>query len=152
VSGRGGGWVVAQFALIALCLVAVVIPPEWPSAARVPLAAVGAVLALAGATVAVMASRTLGRGLTAYPRPVAGAPLVESGPYRIVRHPIYSGALLFFTGWSLFAGPVALAITAALGILWVGKTAVEERYLRDAHREYAAYASRVRRRLVPGVY
>ena len=34
MSGRGGGWVVAQFALIILVMAAVVIPPEWPSGAR----------------------------------------------------------------------------------------------------------------------
>lgn len=152
MTGRGGGWVVAQFALMALGLVAVVIPPDWPSSVRGALTVVGAVLAVAGAAVAVAASRALGRALTPYPRPVEGAPLVEAGPYRFVRHPIYSGALLFFAGWSLFAGPVALAVTAALALLWAGKTAVEERHLRATHPGYADYASRVPRRLVPGLY
>ena len=152
MSGRGGGWVVAQFALIALIVVAVVIPPDWPSGARGRLSAAGAVLALAGAVVAVWASRALGRGLTPFPRPVEGSPLVETGPYRVVRHPVYSGGLLFFGGWSLYAGPTALVLTAALGVLWAAKTAVEERFLREAHPRYADYAARVPRRLVPGVY
>ena len=152
MSGRGGGWVAAQFALIALVVIAVVIPPDWPSGARGVLFVVGAVLALAGAAVAVAASRALGRGLTPFPRPAEGASLVERGPYRVVRHPVYAGGLLFFVGWSLYAGPVALALTVLLALLWAGKTAVEERYLRDVYPAYGDYASRVRSRLVTGVY
>ena len=152
MSRRGTGWVVAQFALIAVCLVAVVIPPDWPSSVRTTLAVVGGLTALAGLVVAVAAARALGRGLTPFPRPIEGAPLAESRPYGGVRHPMYSGGLLFFLGWSLFAGPVSLALTALLAVLWAGKTAVEERYLRETHPGYAGYASRVRFRLVPGVY
>ena len=152
MSGRGTGWVVAQFALIAACFVAVVIPPDWPSSARTVLAIVGGVIALGGLAVGVAAARSLGRGLTPFPRPVEGALLAESGPYGVVRHPIYAGGLLFFLGWSLFAGPVSLALTALLAVLWAGKTGVEERYLRETHPGYAGYASRVRFRLVPGVY
>ena len=107
---------------------------------------------MAGGALAVWAGRTLGRAMTAYPKPVDGAPLVESGPYGVVRHPIYSGALLFFLGWSLFAGPVALGLTVLLAVLWAGKVSVEEAHLRRAHPEYDAYAARVPSRLIPAVY
>jgi protein-S-isoprenylcysteine O-methyltransferase Ste14 len=152
VTGRGGGWVVAQFAVIALCLVAVVVPPDWPARIRGALTAVGAVLAVGGLAVAVWASRVLGPALTPFPRPADGGALVSSGPYAVVRHPVYAGGLLFFVGWSLYAGPVALALTCALAVLWARKTVVEERRLDEAYPEYAEYASRVRRRLVPGIY
>ena len=56
---------------------------------------------------------------------------------------MYSGGILFFGGWSLYAGPVALILTAALVVLWVGKTAVEERHLRDVYPAYAEYETRV---------
>ena len=92
VSGRGGGWVVAQFALMSwAALVAIVVPPDWPSGARDVLAVVGAVLLLAGAVVAVAAGRSLGRAMTPFPRRSRGPPLVETGPYRVVRHPVYTG-------------------------------------------------------------
>ena len=149
---RGGGWVVAQFVLMGAALVAIVIPPDWPSGARTALAVVGVVLLLSGAVVAVAAGRALGKGMSPFPRPPEGAPLVETGPYGIVRHPVYTGGLAFFVGWSLIAGPVALALTLVLAVLWAGKIAVEERYLRAVHPGYDDYARRVPRRLVPGVY
>lgn len=152
MSARGGGWVAAQFALMALCFVAFVIPPDWPARVRGALSAVGAALAICGVALGVWAYRALGRALTPFPRPVEGAPLVASGPYAIVRHPFYAGGILFFTGWSLLAGPVALGVTCLLAVLWAGKVAVEERYLALAHPGYEAYKARVRRRLVPGVY
>ena len=152
MSSRGTGWVVAQFVLIGLCFLAVLVPPEWPDSARSALTAVGAVVALGGAAFATWAGRTLGPGLTPFPQPPAGAPLVDAGPYGIVRHPFYTGALVFFVGWSLFAGPVALAVTVLLAALWAGKAAVEERHLRQAHSGYASYAARVRWRLLPAVY
>ncbi len=152
MSDRGAGWVLAQFLLIGVCLLAVLVPPDWPASVRGLLAVLGAILALAGLIVAIAAARALGRGLSPFPRPVQGAPLSASGPYRVVRHPIYSGGLLFFVGWSLFAGPVALVVTAALAVLWAAKSTVEERHLRAVHPSYAAYAERVRFRLVPGVW
>ena len=152
MNGRGGGWVAAQFAVIALCLAAVVVPPDWPARIRGALTAIGAVLAVAGLAVAVWASRALGPALTPFPQPAEGAALVSSGPYAVVRHPVYAGGLLFFAGWSLYAGPVALALTCVLAVLWARKTVVEERRLDAAYPEYAAYAARVRRRLVPRIY
>jgi protein-S-isoprenylcysteine O-methyltransferase Ste14 len=149
---RGGGWVVTQFVLIALIMLAVLVPPGWPSGVRDALGAVGAALAVAGGALAVWAARVLGRGLTPYPKPSAHGALVESGPFRRVRHPVYSGGLLFFLGWSLYAGPVALALTAVLAVLWALKSRVEEGHLTARYPGYADYARRVRWRLVPGVF
>jgi len=144
MTGRGGGWVVAQFVLIGAILIAVVVPPDWPDGGRIVRWLAAAVLAVAGVAVCVSAGRVLGRGLTPFPRPVEGAPLAETGPYDVVRHPFYTGALLLFLGWSLVAGPVALVLTIALAGLWVGKARVEEGHLRQAYPGYAAYAARVR--------
>ena len=149
---RGGIWVVAQFVLMAGILLAVIVPPEWPSSARPWLTVLGAVLALKGAALAVWAGRTMGRALTPFPEPARGATLVETGPFAHVRHPVYVGALLLFVGWSLFAGPVALALTGLLALLWAGKAIAEERRLRARFPEYDGYARRVRWRLVPGVF
>ena len=151
-SGRGGGWVWLQFAVMAGLLGAGFLPPEWPHGAQRILSAVGLVLVVLGAGIAVWASRLLGRGFTPYPRPLASGQLIERGPYRVVRHPVYSAGLVFFTGYSLYAGGLALVVTVALGIVWALKARVEEGFLRERYPGYGDYASRVRFRLVPFVY
>ena len=87
-------------------------------------------LAVAGIAFAVWAARSLGSSLTPFPKPL-GTGLVTSGPFAIVRHPIYTGGLAFFAGYALFASVPALVLTALLGLLWVGKMRVEERLLAE---------------------
>jgi protein-S-isoprenylcysteine O-methyltransferase Ste14 len=152
MSGRGGGWVWLQFAVMAAVLGAVFIPPEWPHGAQRLLSTVGLVVAVLGGGIGVWASRLLGPGFTPYPRPLARGELIDRGPYGIVRHPVYSAGLVFFTGYSLYAGVLALALTVVLGVVWGLKAHVEEGFLRERYAGYAAYAGRVRFRLIPFVY
>jgi protein-S-isoprenylcysteine O-methyltransferase Ste14 len=149
---RGGGWVVGQFVLMGAIVLSPLVAPGWPDEAITPLRVVALVLLAAGVLVVWWAARTMGRSLTAFPEPAAGAELVESGPFARVRHPVYAGALLVFLGISLATGPLALALTGALAGLWVGKMRAEEARLRRRFPGYDAYAERVRRRLVPGVW
>jgi protein-S-isoprenylcysteine O-methyltransferase Ste14 len=151
MTGRGTGWVVAQFLLMIAVVVAGFVPPDWPEDAHRALTVAGAALAIAGCAFAVWAGRTLGRSLTPFPKPVE-AGLVTHGPFTIVRHPIYTGGLALFLGYSLFASIPALVLTGALGCLWAGKVRVEERLLTAAYDGYPAYQERVRRRLIPFVY
>jgi protein-S-isoprenylcysteine O-methyltransferase Ste14 len=146
---RGGRWVLVQFVLMALALVAAAIPPGWPEAAEAPLAALGAVVALLGVILVAWGWRTLDRAATPFPVPRPGGRLVESGPYAYVRHPVYSGGLLFFSGLALATSPVVLVPLAALAILWRNKAAYEEDLLRDRYPEYAEYRRRVRGAFVP---
>jgi protein-S-isoprenylcysteine O-methyltransferase Ste14 len=136
---------VAQFALMAVLLAAGAVGPRWPDWLR----ALGAPVALAGAAGAVWAFRALGDSLTPYPRPRAEGRLVESGPYALVRHPMYGAGLLFLLGYALFASVAATAVTVALAALWWGKSRVEERHLAARFPEYGDYRRRVRSRLLP---
>jgi protein-S-isoprenylcysteine O-methyltransferase Ste14 len=151
MTGKGTGWVVAQFVLMVAVVAVGFVPPNWPHGAQRALSVVGAVLALAGVGFAVWAGRTMGRSLTPFPKPVE-AGLVTHGPFAVVRHPIYTGGLGLFVGYSLFAGPAAFALTLALGFLWAGKLRVEERLLTAVYDGYPAYQARVRWRLVPLLY
>jgi protein-S-isoprenylcysteine O-methyltransferase len=146
---RGGGWVAAQFVVILLIVVAWTLPPRIHSGA---LHAIGLALAVAGTGLALWAARTLGGSFTAFPRPREGAALVTSGPFRFVRHPIYSGGILVFVGFSLRFSWVGVFLALGLGVLWAAKARVEERYLAARFAEYDAYRRRVRRRLLPLVY
>jgi protein-S-isoprenylcysteine O-methyltransferase Ste14 len=151
VKGRGAGWVVAQFVLMAVALAAGLLQPDWPQGAQRALSVVGATLALAGLVFAVWAGRTLGRSLTPFPKPVP-AGLVTTGPFAVVRHPVYTGGLGLFVGYALFTSVPALGLSACLALLWALKLRVEERLLVSVYAGYPAYRRRVRWRLLPFVY
>jgi protein-S-isoprenylcysteine O-methyltransferase Ste14 len=126
--------------------------PGWSGPTRWWLKGAAVLLVLAGMLVVVSASRALGRGFTPFPRPPESGQLVESGPYTVVRHPIYSGGILFFAGISLALSWWALAGTAVLGAFWALKARVEERFLAERYPAYADYRKRTGHRLIPYVY
>lgn len=146
---RGGRWVVAQFALMLLVLVAGWLPPGWPGIVDRVLPSIGAVCSLLGLLVAAWAWRSLERAATPFPRPREGARLVETGPYEYVRHPIYSAGLLFFAGYALATSPAALVPLVALAVLWRNKAALEEELLASRYPDYRAYRTRVPGMFVP---
>jgi protein-S-isoprenylcysteine O-methyltransferase Ste14 len=125
------------------------LPPEWPDSVGRPLDWVGAVLAIVGANLVYLSARALGRSLTPFPRPRRRGELVVDGPYRLARHPIYGGGILFFAGWALFSGPLALLGVAALVLLWFGKSSLEERLLAERFPGYEEYRRATPRRFVP---
>jgi protein-S-isoprenylcysteine O-methyltransferase Ste14 len=80
-------------------------------------------------------------------------PLTDTGPYAVVRHPMYAGALLMIAVTPVALGSwVALAAVPPFVAAVVGRLLAEERTLREELRGYAAYQSRVRYRLVPGLW
>ena len=140
---RGGTWVLAQTILMVVFVVLVFLPPFWPSG----LSYVGIPLALVGAAGFVWAARSLGKSLTPYPRPRETGELIETGPYRFVRHPIYVTGLLFFLGAGLASSVPATLGALALGALWWRKAAVEEAHLAARFPGYEDYRRRVRSRI-----
>lgn len=105
----------------------------------------GAAVVAAGLAFTVWARVHLGRNWSATVTVKKDHELIRSGPYRFVRHPIYSGALLAFAGTSLargdWRGPLAVLILFAA--LW-RKLQHEERWMAEAFGEdYAEYRSKV---------
>ena len=115
-----------------------------------PVRVAGIVLSLIGVAFAGWSARTLGPALTPEPEPLPEARLVERGPYRIVRHPIYTGVVLALSGWTLAWSNWMLALF--VGVVLAGfleaKAAEEERWLHARFPGYADFARRVRRRVV----
>jgi protein-S-isoprenylcysteine O-methyltransferase Ste14 len=82
-----------------------------------------------------------------------GHHVVSDGPYAIVRHPMYGGALLLIVGTPLLLGSWwGLAATPVIVLLLAGRAVLEERTLARELEGYRDYASRVPYRLVPFVW
>lgn len=82
-----------------------------------------------------------------------GQTVITTGPYAIVRHPMYFGALFYIAGTSLVLGSwwglVAVPILALLLGIRIG---IEEKTLRTGLDGYDDYARRVRWRLIPLIW
>ena len=82
-----------------------------------------------------------------------GHQVADSGPYRIGRHPGYGGAILFSLGipllleswWALLPGLISV-------LLYLKRTALEDRTLREELAGYAQYTDQVKFKLLPGIW
>jgi len=82
-----------------------------------------------------------------------GHKVISSGPYAFVRHPMYAGAMLYCFGIALLLGSWwAVATAAAVVLLFAVRAVWEEETLKAELDGYAAYAERVRFRLIPWVW
>jgi protein-S-isoprenylcysteine O-methyltransferase Ste14 len=82
-----------------------------------------------------------------------GHRVISTGPYAWVRHPMYSGTLLFFVGMPLLLGSWwGVALSPLFVVLFAIRSGIEERALLAGLPGYTDYAARVRYRLLPGVW
>src|ERR1044071_3255571 len=91
------------------------------------------------------------RSFHAAANPTAGG-LVTTGPYRFIRHPIYTAACLF--GWAGIIVHLSLAGVAFGVLLFLGAMArmlSEERLVKQRYPEYLDY-SKVTKRMIPHVF
>ena len=114
----------------------------------------GLILFAAGIVIRWYSIIHLGRFFTVDVSIAAGHRIIDTGPYRYVRHPSYSGALLAFVGFGLCVGNwisfLVLLVPITAAFLW--RIHVEERVLNDAlGDDYGRYAARTKR-LIPVVY
>ena len=116
------------------------------------LAWIGAVLCIAGLIFCVWARFTLGRNWSGVVTLKRGHELITSGPYALVRHPIYTGLLTMFVATVIVLGHIAglIAVPFVFVSFWVKLRYEETLMLKKFPNEYAAYQQRVKR-LVPFV-
>jgi protein-S-isoprenylcysteine O-methyltransferase Ste14 len=82
-----------------------------------------------------------------------GHTTVTAGPYRFVRHPMYAGILLMSWGMPLLLGSWWAVIPGVLTILlFIIRTALEDRTLQAELPGYKEYVEKVHYRLIPGVW
>jgi len=79
--------------------------------------------------------------------------VITTGPYRYVRHPMYTGVLVLFFCIPQALGSFWTLIPAALlAVLILVRTLLEERTLYEELEGYSTYAARVRYRVFPGIW
>jgi len=142
-----------------LCTVLLVGGHWLPPILTARLAAPGRLLPLLGALAvaiglafAVWARRHLGRNWSGIVTVKEGHVLIRSGPYRILRHPIYSGLLLALIGTAAAIDEIrgGLAVVCAV-VGFVRKIRVEEQQMLETFVEYDAYR-RETAALIPFLY
>jgi protein-S-isoprenylcysteine O-methyltransferase Ste14 len=149
---RGEGWFLIQVVLLGAIALAGTLAPSWSGLPRAVGVAVGAALIGGGGLLTVRGVLDLGGNLTPFPRPRKGARLVDTGAYRLVRHPIYGGLVLGALGWGLLTASVAALVGAAVLLAFFDlKSRREEAWLLEQLEGYDRYRSRTRR-LLPWLY
>jgi len=118
-----------------------------------PIRLAGVALCTAGLAFAVWARRTIGANWSGAVTLKKDHELIQFGPYRIVRHPIYAGLLLAIVGTAAVLGEVrgiVAVVVTALG--FANKIRAEERLMMQQFpSEYPPYRTRVKR-LIPFIY
>ena len=123
--------------------------PKLPTVA----AGLGLVLQAGGIALRTWSMRTLGASYTRTLRTEVEQQVIDTGPYRLVRHPGYAGSLLIWAGFALTSrSPLALPLVAGLlGDAYRRRIQAEEQLLERDLPRYAAYRRRTQR-LVPFVW
>ena len=112
-----------------------------------PLALTGCLLALAGVALVLRSRTELGSAWSLVPKADRGTGPVTTGPYRLVRHPIYLGFALLATGQALAFGswPALMIVMCGIVPTFAWRARAEEKLLSRTFRErYAVYQERTK--------
>jgi protein-S-isoprenylcysteine O-methyltransferase Ste14 len=152
-SSRGTSWVLGQVLLFILFFASVIEgspPTDLPGIVIVEI--LGVALAIGGAALGVWAVLYHGSSLTPFPKPIAGQQVIDAGPYRYVRHPMYSGIIAFTLGVGLaYVNPVTMLSSVAFSVFFMAKSGHEESMLVAEVPGYRQYRATVHWRLIPFV-
>jgi len=149
-SREGGGRapVVANFLAFGLFFPSLLILSGSSEASMaLPLALSGCLLALAGAALVLRSRAELGPAWSFVPKADQGTGLITTGPYRLVRHPIYLGFALLASGEALAFGswPALVIVLSGIVPTFAWRARAEEKLLSRIFGErYAVYRQRTK--------
>jgi protein-S-isoprenylcysteine O-methyltransferase Ste14 len=146
-------WLLAPLAVLVFARLAPHVAWARSGFWNVDVAVLGAALLVASTLLALWARWTLGRMWSPVPSVRHQHELRTNGPYRITRHPIYTGILGMLLGSALMAGigPVVVALIA-FTVMFVYRIPREERLMTETFGEQYARYQREVPRLIPFVH
>lgn len=106
----------------------------------------GSVVFVIGMLIVFLSVLRLNRNLSAFPTPKKDGNLIETGLYKYIRHPIYTGIVVAGLGFSVYSeSGFRLIVTLLLLVLFYFKSKYEEQKLIDVFSDYKAYMKRAGR-------
>lgn len=136
---------ISKFALLITILAVLYLLISGNLFTKSPFVIAGQLLAVA---LSIWARRSQEGQFSIHPEPVGGT-LLSSGPYQVIRHPMYAAALLLI--WSSILGHLSI-INIIIGLIVTGTVAIrimtEEQFLQARYPDYAEY-SRKTKRIIP---
>jgi protein-S-isoprenylcysteine O-methyltransferase Ste14 len=138
-----------RFAALAGTFLGIGLPLLPPQELSAPFHIVSLLLMIGGFAFMIAAAIALGRSISLLPE---ARRLVTGGPFALVRHPLYAGEAVAVAGIAMqYIVPWSFLILGVQYAFQLWRIVNEERVLRGAFPDYAAYAARTSR-LIPGVY
>lgn len=100
-------------------------------------------MAVFGGIIMTLALLQLNKNLSPFPTPKESASLLQNGLFKYMRHPIYTGIILLFLGYSVSQNSVyKLLISLLLVILFYLKSNYEEQLLEQKFPDYKQYRNK----------
>jgi protein-S-isoprenylcysteine O-methyltransferase Ste14 len=119
-----------------------------------PLAMSGCILAVAGATLVLRSRAELGAAWSFVPKADQSTGLVTTGPYRLVRHPIYLGLIMLALGQALAFSSWLAGVIVLVGIVptFAWRAGAEETLLSRAFGERHVLYRRQTKMIIPNLF
>jgi protein-S-isoprenylcysteine O-methyltransferase Ste14 len=142
--------VVLGYVAAVLCLIFA----QWAYFGTFVTACLGVALMFVGAALRWWSIAHLGQFFTVYLRTTDDQKVIDDGPYRLIRHPSYSGGLLFVFGWGLcFGNALSVVVLVTPAVVFLNRRIRNEESLLvdklgDTYRHYMLRT----KRLIPSVY
>ena len=113
----------------------------------------GSLLTVLGLIVVIWARISLGRNWSNYTTYKKDHELITTGSYRLIRHPIYSGAILMLIGTFVYYGSLLILLILAIATIYVGWSIIhEEKTMIKLFGEKYIHYKKKTKKLIPGIY
>jgi protein-S-isoprenylcysteine O-methyltransferase Ste14 len=119
---------------------------DWSLKLSLAIQKIGFVIAVFGGIIMTLALLQLNKNISPFPTPKDSASLLRNGLYKFMRHPIYTGIILLFSGYSVYQNSFyKLLVSVVLVILFYLKSNYEEQRLQEKFPDYKRYKSKTGR-------